>query len=427
MHEKFLYLNNNWTYYVVFKNGFSTIAGRMYNYNKNTQLEQNKDVFYYVFNDFKDIVLPCNKNFIIWRDPYKRLISLYTDLATNPNSHKAIKYLNREPDKLLESFIDFFIIQGKIKNDPHTALICDLFSKEHLNKLDCIVNIEDLDSFLKKEINYASNIKYNVTSNKETLDLSIFEQYKDRIYELYSDDLNWYKENQKKIWNKNMNIKDKNNQIHVYCLTTEGSERYKWQLEHNKFLGNSITYVFGKKFNKDMSFFDQYKDQKWGWQFYYKNINNGDILTVLNKVYSCMEGHKRCVEMFNNSKYKYAIIMEDDTELPNDIFQIVYTCYNKFPAYNWFHLSNEYTKYLIYKIPLSKKFELKEDMFFQGAGCYAINKWFSNRYLEYYKGDTIADIFLSKTYLSFPCIYGAGVKVNETLHYNSTLENRIKK
>lgn len=218
--------------------------------------------------------------------------------------------------------------------------------------------------------------------------------------------------------------------IHTYCLTLKDSDRHKWQLEHNKFLGDTITYVYGKTFNFNLNFFTKLHESnnKGYWDWYFKTAKNNHIkdqLKSLNGAYSCMDGHKRIVEQFYNSKYDYGLIIEDDIKLPENIYDVIYKLYNNYGKYGWFHLLSEETISLAHGF---NNYSIKKDVYlsesFIGAACYVINKDIAKKYLDNYKGNAIADAYLGLTFKNIPTVHNSPVHFNFDLHINSNLELR---
>lgn len=195
---RILELPNNYDNYIIFKNGYSTLGSVSYKYKTGIDLSIDENVWMNIQQFTYITKRPDSKVFIVYRDPYERLISLYKDLMTGVNLHLDMKRLYKDgKDKIFDNFVEYFIKQKHYNYNGHTQQIINLFSKEELDSIDLIVDIKDLSKFINTELNMRF-IKRNV-SNAD-IDISGFNEYKDEIIEFYKPDYDWYNENKHKFW-----------------------------------------------------------------------------------------------------------------------------------------------------------------------------------------------------------------------------------
>lgn len=195
---RILELPNNYDNYIIFKNGYSTLGSVSYKYKTGNELSIDENVWANIQQFTYTTKRPDSTVFIVYRDPYERLISLYKDLMTGVNLHLDMKHLYKDgKDKIFDNFVEYFIKQKHYNYDGHTKQITNLFSNEELDSIDLIVDIKDLSKFINTELNM-SFIKRNVSNTD--IDVSGFNKYKNEIIEFYKPDYDWYNENKHKFW-----------------------------------------------------------------------------------------------------------------------------------------------------------------------------------------------------------------------------------
>jgi GR25 family glycosyltransferase involved in LPS biosynthesis len=142
----------------------------------------------------------------------------------------------------------------------------------------------------------------------------------------------------------------------------------------------SYEFIFGKTFNKDfVCAIVNPQSQVWNLSEFSKDD------TYIQRAYSCSEGHRRILENFlNQDEYDWALIMEDDLDIDENIMsQLDYLIDNN-KNYNWFHLSTQaFYNYLNnYKIKYEVMPRVKLLKGCRSALAYMVNKKFA---LKYYK------------------------------------------
>lgn len=181
-----LNFKQNYQNIVVFKSGFSTLGNIVYFENKGEFLTKNHSVYNKLQqNNLFSKILLQKKTFIVWRDPYDRIMSLYKDLITNRYGHDGfLSGTNLSYDNI-ENQKDEFIQKCLKMDDAHTYSIIKQISFKH-HKIDCIVPLNKLDKFIREELKHDYYIPNNI-SNKD-IDVSYFEKYRDIIKEVYKED-----------------------------------------------------------------------------------------------------------------------------------------------------------------------------------------------------------------------------------------------
>lgn len=182
-----LQFQTDWQNAVILKSGFSTLGNLIYNENTGKWLNKNHTVFnmiYYNHLYFTNLD-PEKKLFIVWRDPYDRIISLYKDLVTNKQGQDGFLTGTNLSYDNIENQKDEFIKVCLLKNNNHVKIIKHQIGNK-INCIDCIVPINKLDKFIKEELKHDYYIPNNIS--RKDIDVSYFEKYRDIIREEYKED-----------------------------------------------------------------------------------------------------------------------------------------------------------------------------------------------------------------------------------------------
>lgn len=192
--------DTRWITPVVSKCGCSTLGAIWYWKLTHKLLDKDADVFYSIFPYRKHnrSLLRCSsyRIFVVWRDPFKRLVSLYTELLNNPDAHKRsfIPRTGHTREQLL-SDVGLFV-RCALYTANHDAHVCT--QKESLRRvgmcaedIDVVVKIEDMKDFVEKELKYEQPYFPRNVSIPD-FDASVFEPYREEIENFYREDYELY-------------------------------------------------------------------------------------------------------------------------------------------------------------------------------------------------------------------------------------------
>lgn len=201
MEELYVPMPNNWDYRILYKAGYSTVGASYYYINTGQLLDPSADVWTYIRPGHFRGARQGTKKFLVWRDPVKRFVSLYTDLYYSRDAaHAELAHVFRGLSNMQfqRRYIEHFVLNEQYHTDPHSMRWTDM---DNIDVIDTIVLLEDLDDFMEMELGIPKGTipRRNVS---KPVDTSIFMMHTNRIRKYYERDYQWLEANKHKIWKR---------------------------------------------------------------------------------------------------------------------------------------------------------------------------------------------------------------------------------
>lgn len=183
--------------FVIYRNGFQTLGAANIKQRENILINFEDDLHSEFINKEDFYERRDGRLFFVWRDPYERIVSLYKSFVTAPRWNEELRR------KLGLSFVkmgsvDYFCktILKNITCSEYTNTYTNLLKQADLtfDDVDEIVNINDLNNFINDKLGVDVGEVGLRNKSDENISIKGFSKYRSRIYELYKEDYENYRE-----------------------------------------------------------------------------------------------------------------------------------------------------------------------------------------------------------------------------------------